>query len=84
MSLCWEEFMLVSITRKFYMIKKHWKDDTSKTIVDIQYQRDRNLLIKKHWKDDTSKTIVDIQYQRDRNLLSNGVFLQLKSWRRTK
>jgi hypothetical protein len=51
--------MLVSITRKFYMIKKHWKDDTSKTIVDIQYQRDRNLL-------------------------SNGVFLQLKSWRRTK
>ena len=23
-SLCWEEFMLVSITRKFYMIKKHW------------------------------------------------------------
>ena len=46
-------------TRKFYMIKKHWKDDTSKTIVDIQYQRDRNLL-------------------------SNGVFLQLKSWRRTK
>ena len=48
--------MLVRITRKFYLIKKHWKDDTSKTIVDIQYQRDRNLL-------------------------SNGVFLQLKSWR---
>lgn len=42
------------------------------------------LYDKKHWKDDTSKTIVDIQYQRDRNLLSNGVFLQLKSWRRTK